>query len=165
MTTSSTRRGRPPKAPGDIFWTSKERFWRCTDTSGGPKACWPYSGHKLRLPGGRMVSARRFSYILLTGNDPMGWAVQQGCASKNCVNWDHVNLEFTGPPQAPIPITTPHVPGPEPLPSDAELLAEPEWKLLHWKERLRMIDIHNKLYTDDQRDPDLHVTEAERLYA
>lgn len=162
---SSTRRGRPPKSDDEIFATSRERFWRGTDTSGGVKACWPYSGHKLRLPGGGMISARRFSYILLTGENPLGYDVQRGCASNNCVNWDHVRLVANGSPLTPIPITTPHIPGPEPLPSDAELQAMPEWTGLHWRERHKMIDTHNKLYKDDQRDPDLHITEAERLYA
>lgn len=163
----SPKRGRPKATPEEVIATSTERFWKGIPGVADPNKCWSYFGHKLRLPEGKMVSPKRFSYILQTGNIPHGYEVKGGCKTSNCVNWNHLRLLPTGDPIVMQAITTPLglVVAPERLPSDADLLALPDWTGIHWREREKMLEAHNKFYPDDARDLNVHITEAERLYA
>ena len=76
--------------------TTEERFWARADTSGGPDACWPWTGY-IR-PNGyghlksalRTLYAHRFGYELLVGPIPDGLHIDHLCRNRSCVNPAHL---------------------------------------------------------------------------
>lgn len=76
-----------------------DRFWRHVDRSGGPSACWPWLGARLKAGYGVMgrggagagnVLAHRFSYELHHGPIPTKLIVRHKCDNPPCCNPDHL---------------------------------------------------------------------------
>ena len=72
------------------------RFWPKVDRSGGPEACWPWTGSK-RSTGyggfnfdGRNLKAHRVAFSLATGEDPAGRVVCHRCDNPPCCNPAHL---------------------------------------------------------------------------
>lgn len=80
-----------PNAPEDL--------WAKVDRSGGPKACWPFTGHRTS-PGqhgriavrGRPVVASRVAWELTYGPVPAGLFVLHACDNPPCCNPGHLML-------------------------------------------------------------------------
>lgn len=76
-----------------------ERYWSLVDTSAGPDACWPWTGHlrygygQIRVGGGRQVAAHRWGYEQRVGPIPDGHGVLHKCDNPPCQNDRHW---FTG---------------------------------------------------------------------
>ena len=75
-----------------------ERFWSKVDRSGGPDACWPWTGATMnggygnfRGGYGHNVKAHRFAYELMVGPIPDGLTIDHLCRHPVCVN--HAHLE------------------------------------------------------------------------
>ncbi len=79
--------------------TLAERFWAKVDQSGGPDACWPWTGY--RLPGGygqigegpaggRKLYAHRVAYELVNGPLPEGVLALHRCDNPPCCNPAHL---------------------------------------------------------------------------
>ena len=81
------------------------RFWTKVDQSGGPDACWPWTGGrketgygnffvKRDTPGknGRMlfVNAHKFAYLISKGDVPTGMVVRHTCDYPPCCNPVHL---------------------------------------------------------------------------
>lgn len=76
------------------------RFWARVDRSGGPHACWPWTGalHSSGygvLWGGRddarrWLRAHRVAYELLVGPIPDGMQLDHLCRNRRCVNPAHL---------------------------------------------------------------------------
>lgn len=73
--------------------TLVERFWRDLDTSGGPDACWLWTGNiewsgygSIYVHGGRprLRKVHRFSYELAYGPIPDGLEIDHTCHTKEC---------------------------------------------------------------------------------
>jgi HNH endonuclease len=82
-------RKRPVSQRMDIM----ERFWGYADTSGGPDACWPWTGTinpsgygDIFVNGGRpkLQKAHRFSYEHFVGPIPGGLEIDHLCHTKAC---------------------------------------------------------------------------------
>ena len=79
-------------------WTLAQRLDHYTDKSGGPHACWPWTGAlapngygRLRLPGERrMIYAHRVAYIVHRGSIPEDMLVCHTCDVRPCGNPDHL---------------------------------------------------------------------------
>lgn len=76
-----------------------ERFWAKVDKSGGPSACWIWTGYV--APNGygfftwsheHSVNAHRASWVLSHGEIPKGLSVLHKCDRKPCVNPAHLEL-------------------------------------------------------------------------
>lgn len=76
-----------------------ERFWPKVDRSGGPDACWPWTGgtngagYGIVWPAGskkerprRQLYAHRVAYELTHGPLPEGSTVRQSCENRLCCN-------------------------------------------------------------------------------
>lgn len=68
-----------------------ERFWSKVDRSGGPDACWSWSGYHVSgygmfRVGRRCVLATRVMFFLTTGNDPFPLFVCHHCDNPGCMN-------------------------------------------------------------------------------
>lgn len=83
--------------------TIEERFWPKVDQSGGPDACWPWTGgsdthgygHTTDFIGDRRVNqkAHRVSYRIASGRAiPAGMQVLHSCDNPPCVNPRHLRL-------------------------------------------------------------------------
>ena len=76
--------------------TREERFWARVDRSGGPGACWPFSGDKIRgygrytTSGHRTVVAHRYAFELTRGPIPAGLDLDHLCRNKACCNPAHL---------------------------------------------------------------------------
>jgi hypothetical protein len=84
-----------------VYATLDERFWAKVDRSGGPEACWWWTGYLYptgyggikTFPGdGRkvMAYAHRLSYQLTKGEIPEGREIDHICFNKACVNPAHL---------------------------------------------------------------------------
>lgn len=83
---------------------SPDRFWSKVDRSGGPEACWPWTGYRQRkgtsygtvATGSRRDGTRRprlahvVAYELTTGAVPPGLEVRHLCGNRACCNPDHL---------------------------------------------------------------------------
>ena len=80
-----------------------DRFWKSVDTSGGPDACWPWTGHTQARRGGQLVGrifnlrdshprvlkAHRVALAIATGELPDLDACHQ-CDNSLCCNPKHL---------------------------------------------------------------------------
>lgn len=79
--------------------TPLERYWGYVDTSGGPDACWPWTGHirhgygQMRVGNKKQVPAHRWGYEQRVGPIPEGHGVLHRCDNPPCQNDRHW---FTG---------------------------------------------------------------------
>lgn len=78
--------------------TVAERFWAKVDKSGGPDACWLWTGSRNALGYGwasdanhRGVGAHRLAWILTNGN-PGPLFVMHSCDNPPCVNPAHLSV-------------------------------------------------------------------------
>lgn len=69
-----------------------ERFWEKVDRSGGPEACWPWTGATQKgygafgLEDGKIVRAHRFMWEITYGPIPDGLNVLHHCDNRPCCN-------------------------------------------------------------------------------
>jgi hypothetical protein len=79
--------------------TQEERFWAMVDRSGGPGACWPWTGFRMANGyaqfglGGRtagLMLVHRFAYQLTHGSIPKGLTIDHLCRTRACVNVAHL---------------------------------------------------------------------------
>lgn len=71
----------------------EDRFWKQADTSGGPNACWEWSGESTNLHDSeneKSVDARHFIYQLKVGPLPRGKWILDRCGNPKCVNYRHL---------------------------------------------------------------------------
>lgn len=73
-----------------------ERFWQRIDRSGGPDACWPFTGclnpqgyGVVRFEGQARLT-HRVAYILAVGPIPDGLSLDHLCRTHNCSNPAHL---------------------------------------------------------------------------
>lgn len=74
-----------------------KRFWSKVDRSGGPKACWPWTGGLVRKYGSfwngtKMVRAHRVMWEIVDGNIPKELCVLHECDNPKCCNPGHLFL-------------------------------------------------------------------------
>ena len=75
-----------------------ERFWAKVDRSGGPDACWPFTGRRTRkgygsfTVAGRLASAHRVAYELTNGPIPKDLHALHTCDAPPCCNPAHIFL-------------------------------------------------------------------------
>lgn len=85
-----------------------DRFWSKVDKSGGPDACWPWTGAKLTKRGGygafnldnKTIRAHRLAWELTNGPIPVGdgWhgtVVRHLCHNAVCCNPAHLTIGTT----------------------------------------------------------------------
>jgi hypothetical protein len=89
-------------AAGHSTLTVAERFWAKVDMSGGPDACWPYTGAAtkdgygvFRVDSNGTVYAHRFAYANQVGPIPEGMDICHDahgklCTTRRCCNWTHL---------------------------------------------------------------------------
>ena len=75
----------------------EERFWEKVDRSGGPDACWPWTGAKrpggyghFRFQTGVSLGAHRVAYLLTLGPVDAELELDHLCANPPCVNPAHL---------------------------------------------------------------------------
>ena len=82
-------------------YTPAERFWAKVDKSGGPNACWLWTGYRLAAGYGRMTTGghrgkvmgtHRVAWIIEHGWIPKGMLVLHVCDYPACVNIRHLYL-------------------------------------------------------------------------
>ncbi len=96
-----------PDLRGDAHAEFAAAFWANVDQSGGPDACWPWTGRRhhrrtrtgrlfdygvARFRGRRRVFAHRLAYALTKGEVPRGAQVNHSCDNCPCVNPRHLHL-------------------------------------------------------------------------
>lgn len=74
-----------------------DRFWARVDRSGGPDACWPWTGKSTMRYGyglltwkQRLVNAARLAYELVVGPIPAGLDLLHSCDNPPCCNPKHL---------------------------------------------------------------------------
>lgn len=74
-----------------------DRFWRHVDRSGGPEACWPYTGERKKKGYGRFylgkrrrVTAHRFAYEVTHGPLSAVLLACHQCDNPPCCNPAHL---------------------------------------------------------------------------
>lgn len=74
-----------------------ERFWPKVNKSGGPGACWPYTGYinqegygQFSLTSQRAINAHRYAYIITNGPLEEGMKVCHKCDNPPCCNPAHL---------------------------------------------------------------------------
>lgn len=73
-----------------------DRFWSWADRSGGPEACWPWTGYRVEGYGrftprkGVASRAHRIAYELVIGPVPHGLQIDHLCRNRACVNPAHM---------------------------------------------------------------------------
>lgn len=74
-----------------------EKFWSRVDTSGGPEACWPWTGAThphgygmFCLAARRYVRANRVAYCLVHGEIADGLVAAHECDAPGCCNPAHI---------------------------------------------------------------------------
>jgi hypothetical protein len=78
------------------FGAATDRVWRKVDRSGGPDACWPWTGHRLRTGygvlrnRGKMAYAHRVAFEASYGPIPEGVLVTHSCDCPPCCNPAHL---------------------------------------------------------------------------
>ena len=79
--------------------TERSRFLSNIDRSGGPDACWPWSGSTLASGHGRLTAgpckdalAHRLLWELERGPIPHGMVVRHTCDNPPCCNPDHLEV-------------------------------------------------------------------------
>lgn len=76
----------------------RPRFWENIDKSGGPSACWPWTGSKVGIGygkasvGNRSVRAHREAWERTHGPIPRGMVVCHRCDNPPCCNPEHLFL-------------------------------------------------------------------------
>jgi hypothetical protein len=73
-------------------------FWKRVDKTGGPNACWPWTGRVMTKRGGygrlkflgREVGAHRFALEITTGESPAGLFACHSCDNPICCNPQHL---------------------------------------------------------------------------
>jgi hypothetical protein len=75
---------------------NEERFWSRVDRSGGPDACWPWLGHRMRSGHGQVGFRRRVwlthrvAYTLARAEIAAGMAICHSCDNPPCCNPAHL---------------------------------------------------------------------------
>lgn len=78
-----------------------DRFWSRVDKTGGPAACWPWTGPRYETGYGRLriigipYRAPRIAYFLAHGTDPADKFVCHRCDNPPCCNPAHLFLGTT----------------------------------------------------------------------
>jgi hypothetical protein len=75
-----------------------DNFWQSADRTGGPEACWPWTGPVHRQGHGTFPvpgiwsspPAHRIAYHLTEGVPPQGFVVWRTCGNPLCVNPTHL---------------------------------------------------------------------------
>jgi hypothetical protein len=84
-----------------------ERLWRMVDKSGGPDACWPFTGSRgthgygqiyvrAKKKGNRLARSNRVAYAAVYGPIPAGLIVCHRCDNPPCCNPAHLFLGDDG---------------------------------------------------------------------
>jgi hypothetical protein len=82
--------------------TTNERFWSKVDRTGGPRACWPWSGgvdedgygkFQVPLPGGGQRHVRAHRFALDPTNGPRPELVLHSCDNPPCCNPTHLSWD------------------------------------------------------------------------
>ncbi len=78
------------------------RFWKYVDRSGGPDACWPWTGSKHPKGYGQLMTfidgkkillrSHRIAYELRNAHDPGNLQVCHRCDNPSCCNPEHLFL-------------------------------------------------------------------------
>lgn len=77
-------------------WTLAQRLDHYTDKSGGPNACWPWTGDRNKDGYGRLTwkgkkwLAHRLTWVEKNGPVPPGLCVLHDCDNPPCRNEDHL---------------------------------------------------------------------------
>ena len=75
--------------------TAIERYWAFVDTSGGPDACWLWTGgcgtrgYGMFWIGSRYIGAHRWGYLTFVGPLALGQIVRHTCDNPPCQNPRH----------------------------------------------------------------------------
>lgn len=78
-----------------------DRFWPKVDRSGGPDACWPWTGVILKSGYGNfkrgrpegVITAPRMAWTLANGQEiPAGLVVRHACDNRACCNPAHLSI-------------------------------------------------------------------------
>ena len=89
----------------DFSPTLIERFWRNVDTSGGPTACWPWTGsvgvtrggrhigrlYNMKTSHPRVLKAHRVALAIATGEMPEDRDACHACDTPLCCNPSHLS--------------------------------------------------------------------------
>jgi len=74
-------------------------IWLFVDKSGGPDACWPWTGHRhpkqnygMKVVNGKRVFAHRLLWEEFNGSIPEGLIIRHKCDNPPCVNPNHLDI-------------------------------------------------------------------------